>query len=325
VAIDLLRSEPMGTSDRASGWPLWIGLAAVYVFWGSGYLGIRVMVRDIPPLLGSGLRFVVSGALLLAWCGWRARRNAMTARAALAINRRELAGLALVGMLLIGGGTGLLAIGEKRVASSLAALLAASVPLWVIVFRAAVRERTPALGLVGAAVGFAGVGLLFVHGHEQAGTSLGAAVIVLVSAALWALGSWIVPRIALPEDVALTTGWQMLLGGVGLSLIGLAAGDGSDLKTPSAASAAAIAYLVFVSGLLGYSAFVWLLHNAPIGQVSTYAYVNPLVAVLLGWAILDEHIAAMTLVAAAVIVGSVALTLRAEREVMTAPAAPPPG
>jgi drug/metabolite transporter (DMT)-like permease len=321
--IDELQPHPRSPAGYASGWPLWIGLFAVYVFWGSGYLGIRVMVRDIPPMLGSGLRYIVSGALLLGWCAFRARRRGTTARAATRIDRREFAGLFSVGMLLVAGGTGLLAIGEKHVASSLAALLGASVPLWVILFRAAVRERTPALGLVGAGVGFAGVGLLFLPGHLEGGTSLLAAMLVLVSAALWALGSWIVPRIALPADIALTTGWQMVLGGVGLSLIGLAAGDAADLKTPSAASAAAVVYLVFVSGLIGYSAFVWLLHNAPIGQVSTYAYVNPLVAVTLGWAILDEHIAPMTLVAAAVIVGSVALTLRSERELIPPPAAPP--
>ncbi len=287
---------------------------AVYVFWGSGFLGVRVMVRDIPPLLGTGSRFVISGLVLLGWSMWRARRGDGNRRDAVRLSRRELAAVFVVGMLLIGGGNGLLAIGEQHVDSSLAALLAASIPLWIIVFRAIAREHNPPLGIVGTIVGLFGVGLLFLPGHASTGTSILASILLVVSAIGWAFGSWLVPRLPLPDSALVLTGWQMVLGGFGVVILGLLAGEAGDLRAPSSGPAAAYVYLTLVTGLIGYLAFVWLLQNVPIGKASTYAYVNPVVAVLLGWLILGEQPTTTMLIAATVIVASVAVTLRVEVE-----------
>lgn len=141
-----------------------------------------------------------------------------------------------------------------------------------------------------------------------------ASVLLILSAIGWAFGSWLVPRLSLPADALVLTGWQMVLGGAGVVILGLLAGETGDLRVPSLGPAVAFVYLTFVPGLIGYVAFVWLLQNVPIGQASTYAYVNPVVAVFLGWLILDEQLTAMMLVAAAVIVISVAVTLKVEVE-----------
>jgi drug/metabolite transporter (DMT)-like permease len=292
----------------------------VYVFWGSGYVGIRVMVEDIPPMLGGGLRFIASGLLLLAWSAARRPRGVATLR----IDRRQLLGLSILGMLLCAASGGFLGIGEQHVTSSLAALLAASVPLWVIVLRAGAGRR-PSWAVLGSAlVGFGGVGLLFLPGGQDGATSVFGATLILAGALSWAVGSWIAPRLALPGDVVLATGWQMLLGGVGLAVIGLAAGEAPQLHVPALDSAVALVYLALVSGGLGYTAYVWLLHHAPLDQISTFAYVNPLVAVALGWALLGEAVSGLTLAAATLIVGSVAVTLREEPEVRERASDPPP-
>lgn len=299
---------------RAHGLRLAAALFAVYVFWGSGFLGIRVMVRDIPPLFGTGVRFVISGLVLLAWSTWRARRSGASGREAVRLNSGELAAVFVVAMLLIGSGNGLLAIAEQHVDSSLAALFASTIPLWIIVFRAIAREHNPPLGIAGAVVGLLGVGLLFLPGHTSGSSSVLASVLLILSAIGWAFGSWLVPRLSLPADALVLTGWQMVLGGAGVVILGLLAGETGDLRVPSLGPAVAFVYLTFVPGLIGYVAFVWLLQNVPIGQASTYAYVNPVVAVFLGWLILDEQLTAMMLVAAAVIVISVAVTLKVEVE-----------
>jgi drug/metabolite transporter (DMT)-like permease len=300
-------------------WRLWLALGSVYVFWGSGYLGIRVMVRDIPPMVGGGVRFILSGAILLAWFALRTQRAS-----ALRIDRAQLGGSFVLGMLLCAASGGFLGLGERHVTSSLAALLAASVPLWVIVLRAAARERTSTLGLVGAAIGFGGVGLLMLPGGGSGETSLVGAALILTGALSWAVGSWIEPRLALPSDVILTTAYQMLLGGAGLTIIGIAAGETANLSAPSGDSVLAFSYLVLVTGLLGYTAYIWLLRNAPLEKTATFAYVNPVVAVALGWALLDETVTPATLVACAVIVGSVTMTLREERAALTPPPSTPP-
>jgi drug/metabolite transporter (DMT)-like permease len=278
---------------------VWANLASVYVIWGSTYLAIRVLVRTVPPLLGAGARFVVAGALMLAFIG---------PHRALKLGPRELVASALVGTLLAAGGNGLVTVAERDVPSGLAAVLIASVPLWIVVFRAVAHDRIPRRTLVGVLAGFAGVALLLLPGNRPSGVSLGPAMVIIGAAASWGFGSFISGSLPLPRDGLVTAGWQMLFGGIVLAIAGAAAGE--HVGTPSAESAWAWAYLVGIGSLVAYTSYTWLLRNAPISKVSTYAYVNPVVAVVLGALILGENVGAVTIAGTAVIVASVAAIVR---------------
>jgi drug/metabolite transporter (DMT)-like permease len=304
-----VRAPTSGVVARteAPAWQVWSGLWAVYLIWGSTYLAIRVMVETVPPLLGAGVRFTVAGTLLLAFLA--VRRGV----AAVAVDRRTLAGALLIGLLLPGANA-VVTVAEQEVPSGLAALLIATVPLWVILLRTLWREPVSRASLVAVLVGFAGVALLLRPG-EQSGeaTVLGLAACV-GAAAMWASGSFASRKVALPAHPLVSTGWQMLLGGSACALAGLVAGEAGDVE-PSAfstRSVLALAYLIVVGSWIGYTAYVWLLQNAPLSKVATYAYVNPVVAMFLGWLILDERVTPVTIAAATVIVASVALVVRSE-------------
>lgn len=284
---------------------VWSALGAVYVIWGSTYLAIRVMVRDIPPLLGAGTRFLVAGGVMLAVLAARGH--------AVRVPRGALAATALVGVLLAAGGNGIVTVAEQEVPSGLAALLVASVPLWVVVLRIVVAgERVAAATLAGVAVGFGGLGVLLLPGSRPTDATTTGVVLVLVAAASWALGSFLSPRLALPSDPLVSTAWQMLFGGVVLAVAGVAAGEPADVHAASAESILALAYLITAGSWVAYTAYAWLLQNAPLSQVATYAYVNPLVAVVLGWAILGEDLGPATLVGAGLVVASVAAIVSRE-------------
>jgi drug/metabolite transporter (DMT)-like permease len=289
------------------GWQVWTALWAVYLIWGSTYLAIRVMVETMPPLLGSGVRFTVAGGVLLAVLAVRLGARAV------ALTRRTLAGALLVGLLLPGANS-VVTVAEQEVPSGLAALLIATVPLWIILLRLLARESVPHTSLGAVLVGFAGVALLLRPG-EQSGeaTVLGLAACV-GAAAMWASGSFASRKVRLPALPLVSVGWQMLLGGVVITLAGLAGGEAGevDLGAFSTRSALALAYLVVIGSWVGYTAYAWLLQNAPLSKVATYAYVNPVVAIFLGWLVLDERVTAVTIVAASVIVASVALVVRSE-------------
>jgi drug/metabolite transporter (DMT)-like permease len=295
-------------------------LATVYLVWGSTYLAIRVMVETVPPLLGAGLRFVFAGGVLIGWVWLR--------RGPQRVTWRELGVAATVGVLLMFGGNGVVTVAEQHVPSGLAALIIASEPLWVIVLRLAFRERLPRATLLGVAAGFAGVALLLLPGQRPSGVGLGSALLVVFAAASWAAGSYAGSRLATNSDPLRFTALQMLLGGGVMTLVGLGVGEAGDLHLGdvSATSGAAFFYLVVVGAIVAFTAYSWLLRNVPIATVSTYAYVNPVIAVVLGWAILSETVRWSTAVGAAIIVSSVAFTVRHEgvaREAEPAPAAPP--
>ena len=297
-------------------WQVWSALGAVYVIWGSTYLAIRVMVEDVPPLLGAGVRFLVAGAAMLAVLRARGAR--------VRVGRRELASAALVGLLLPAGGNGLVTVAERHVPSGLAALLVASVPLWVVLLRStAGRERVAPATLGGVLVGFAGLGVLLLPGSRPAAATTGGVVLVLVAAFSWALGSFASPRLPLPRDPLVSTGWQMVWGGVALLAGALAAGEPGDLHPASTGldSWLALAYLIAAGSWVAFTAYAWLLQRAPLSQVATYAYVNPLVAVVLGWAILGEQLGPATIGGAALVVASVAAIVT--RESPRAPAHAP--
>jgi len=287
-------------------------LAVVYVVWGSTYLAIRIAVETLPPFLMVGSRFLIAGGLLYAW----------------SIRRGDVVGdrpgpaqwraTAIVGSLLLVGGNGLVVWGEQTVPSGIAALLVATLPLWMALFgRLAFGDRLRPVAIAGLVVGFAGVALLVRTGGgggrvDPTGAGgldpLGTGVILLAPVS-WAIGSLWSGRLPLPARPLVTTGMEMLCAGAVLTLLGGLGGELGrlDLAAVSGRSLAAFAYLVTFGSLLAFSAYVWLLRNATPSVISTYAYVNPVVAVALGWAILAEPVTATTLLAGAVIVGSVAL------------------
>jgi drug/metabolite transporter (DMT)-like permease len=284
---------------------VWGALWIVYIVWGSTYLAIRVMVETVPPLLGAGVRFLVAGAVLVAFLA--VRRGVRAVRP----SRPQLLSALAVGLLLPGANA-LVSVAEQEVPSNIAALLIGSVPLWVILLRAATGEKVTARAAGAVLLGFAGVALLVRPGGQSGDAGVIGLLACVGAAAMWASGSFASPRLSLPRDGLVSTGWQMLLGGVVIVVVGLLAGEGGDVGSLSLRSIAALAYLVVFGSWVAFTAYAWLLQNAPISRVATYAYVNPVVAIVLGWLILDEVITATTVVGAAVIVASVALVVRTE-------------
>ena len=286
---------------------VWVALGVVYVAWGSTYLAIRVMDRTIPPLLGAGVRFLAAGAMLAVGLTlWRRRLPRIAAR--------ELASLALVSVLLLVAGNGGVSYAERHVASGLAALLVASVPLWILVIRILAGEAPRRATLAGLAIGFVGVGLLVLRGGAEQHVGIAQMLVVVAASACWALGSWLSGRLPMPADATAGTAIEMLIGGVVLIAIGPLSGERWSALSEHASpdSLAAVAYLVVFGSILAFTAYVWLLAHAPISQVSTYAYVNPIVAVALGALVLGEPITAVTLLGGAIIVLAVAVVIRSE-------------
>jgi drug/metabolite transporter (DMT)-like permease len=288
-------------------WQVWTGLWIVYLVWGSTYLGIRVVVETVPPFLSAGVRFSFAGAAMLALLAWR--RGAHVWRP----SRRELLSCLAVGTLLMGANA-VVSVAEVDVPSSMAALLIAAVPLWVVVYRRALGEHVAGRSVAAVLVGFAGVALLLLPGKQTGGASIVALLTVVAAAAMWAGGSVASPRLALPRDPFVSGGWQMLLGGGVCALTGALTGEvgAFQLAELSTRSLIGLAYLVVFGSWLAFTAYAWLLQNAPLSKVATYAYVNPVVAIALGWALLDEAVTATTFAAAAVIVASVAAVVRVE-------------
>lgn len=277
---------------------------AVYVIWGSTYLAIRVAIETIPPFVMAGTRFVIAGAVLY---GWTALRR--TPRPALPYWRSAI----VVGALLLLGGNGLVTWAEQEVPSGLAALIIASTPIWFVLLEALRPGGTrPARRtLVGVAIGFAGIALLIGPANLASGLqirpiSLLAVVLAPVS---WAAGSLYSRRAALPRSPLQANGMEMLAGGVLLLLLATATGQWADLDlgAVSASSAAAFFYLIVFGSIVAFTAYVWLLKATTPAKASTYAYVNPVVAVFLGWALADEPVTPGMLAAMGIILFAVAL------------------
>jgi drug/metabolite transporter (DMT)-like permease len=282
-------------------------LGIVYVVWGSTYLGIDVADRSLPPLLMLGIRFLVAGVLLYAWA---LRRGEVTAERP---GLRQWRAAALVGALLLVVETGALAFSEKHVPTGLAALIVASVPLFMAVLdRAFFGVRIPALAAAGILAGLAGVGLLAGGGGIVDPLW---ALVLLGGAFVWAAGSAYARVAPLPRASTLSAAMQMLASGAMLLVAAAAKGDFGHVQPGalSFTSIGSIAYLVGFGSILAYTAYGWLLRNAATPLLSTYAYVNPAVAVFLGWAFAGEHLGARELVAGVVILASVALILLARK------------
>lgn len=284
-------------------------LAVVYVVWGSTYYAIREAIDTMPPLLMAGTRFLIAGTLLFAVAARRGDRRGDPIRA---VHWRSAL---ILGVALLGIGNGGVTVGEQYVPTGIVALLVATVPLWMAVFAHFVGvERVRPVTAAGIGVGLIGVALLLRPG-AGGGASAVAMLAVLVSPVCWAAGS-VYSRVApLPRRPLVTTGMEMLCGGAACTVAGIAHGELGQvhLSAVSLRSALALAYLVVFGSILAFSAYIWLLGHASTSLVSTYAYANPVIAVLLGWWLLGERITGQTLLAAAVIVVAVALIVSRPR------------
>ena len=298
------------SGTTASGAMIWTALAVVYVVWGSTYLAIRVVVEaDIPPMLGMATRFLTAALLLATALGLKSGRRRLR------ITRREALGAATVGILLLAFGNGAVAVAEQTVPSGLAALLVAAIPLWLMLLRVGGGERPRALTWFGVLIGFGGAALLALSGGGNTGAKPWSVGILVIGTISWAIGSRYAPRLGLPRDPLVTSVYEMVFGGTAMLLIGLLSGEPGRLHVGQIDGSGwlALGYLVVFGSLLAYSAYSFLLANAPISLIGTYAYVNPAVAVLLGWLILSEVLSWQILLGGAVIIVGVALVVTAER------------
>jgi drug/metabolite transporter (DMT)-like permease len=298
-------------AGRSAAAPLaiWLGLLTLYFVWGSTYLGIRIAVESIPAFLMGAARFLVAGGLLLAWTALREGPGALR------ISRRELRDSLVVGIALLGGGMGMVALAEQTVPSGITALLIALMPAWVAVLgRVFFGERLPTVVIVGIVVGLVGVAILVAPTGGNLSLDPGGLAAVLLSPISWATGSlYATHRARQPGRPLVATGLQMLGGALALAVASLATGEVARFSPTavSSDSAWALAYLVTIGSLVGYTTYVWLLRVAPLPKIATYAYVNPVVAFILGALLLAEPISPRTVVAAVVIVAAVALIVTA--------------
>jgi drug/metabolite transporter (DMT)-like permease len=299
---------PHAVQPRApSGLLVWAALWTVYIVWGSTYLALRVLVETIPPLISTGTRFLLAGTLMLGVLALRRR----TVR----ITRAQVRNCLLVGSLMMGA-VAIVATAEQDVPSNLAALMVACVPLWVLLLRRLGGERIAPRLVVAVIIGFAGVGILLQPGAQTGGAPLTALLLVVCSTPAWATGSYLSSRVSLPGDPLVSVGWQMILGGTAVSLAGVVAGEPWEMDVGSFSTDSILAwlYLALIGSGLAFTAYAWLLQNAPISRVATYAYVNPAVAILLGWLILSETVTWITIAGAAVIVVAVAVVVRSREQ-----------
>ena len=282
---------------------VWLALLALYIVWGSTYLGIKFAIETIPPFFHAGVRFLASGLILVIW--QRSAGNSMP-------TRKQWISTGIIGTLLLLGGNGLVAWAEQTIPSGIAALIIASVPMFLVIGEA-IRPngvKPNWQGIVGLLIGFVGIFILVgpseISGSAMKLNPLG--VVALLSACLfWATGSIYSKTADLPKSSLMNTGAQMLVGSISLFIVSGLSGElnGWNIAEVSSRSIYGLLYLTFVGSLVGFASYGWLLQNAPISLVSTYAYVNPIVAVLLGVWLADEVLEPRIWLATAIIIGSV--------------------
>jgi drug/metabolite transporter (DMT)-like permease len=279
-----------------------VNLGLVYIIWGSTYFAIKIAVQTMPPLLMAGVRFLIAGSAL-----YITMRMLKVPRPTL----RQWTQAGFVGVLLLGGGNGTVSWVEQQVPSSIAALLVALVPLWMVSLNWLLPggSRPSVRTMLGVALGFGGVALLAFRGGASGGGLSPMAFLLVISSFVWAAGSLYARKADMPASPLMSTAVEMLVGSVTLLVGGLLAGEGGAVRLGAISwpSIAALGFLVLFGSLVGYSAYTWLLKEASPALVSTYAYVNPVVALFLGVAFGSERLTSVSLIAAAIIIASVVL------------------
>ena len=279
-------------------------LMTIYVVWGSTYLALRVMVEEMPPLLGTGVRGLAAAELLASAVAADGQRRSLR------IRRREQAACAVIGILLLTLGQGLVTLAEDGGApSGLTALIVASVPLWALVLQLVAGDRPAWTTVAGALVGFAGVAFLVTTSDEAGSIPTWTLLAVVLASMLWAWGSWLLPRLDVPRDPFVLVVYEMLIGGLVLTAAGLAYGERWDPGAYSGRAWTAWGYLVVVGSIVGFATYAWLLQSTTVTVASTYAYVSPVVALLLGWLLLGEEVTGPMVVGALVVLSGVALVV----------------
>jgi drug/metabolite transporter (DMT)-like permease len=297
----------------ASRYRVWVALVTVYVVWGSTYLGIRYAIGadtgqpGLPPLLMAGTRYVIAGALMFAYAARRPAADGEPDR----LGRRQWLACAVVGTLLLLGGNGLVTLAERHVASGIAAVIIALVPIWTALIGLALRtDKLPPVGIAGLAIGFAGAFVL--ANPTGAGHLAPGGVLMLLGATLsWSAGTYYGRSAPVPRRPLVMTAMEMLTGGAAMTLVSVVSGDAFTLHLGAVGWKAwvAYAYLVVIGSMVAFTAYVWLVRNARLSLVTTYAYVNPAVAVLLGALFLGERLTPRALVASALILAGVGLVV----------------
>ena len=286
-------------------WKLLTALWTVYLVWGSTYFAIKITVRTLPPFLSAGGRFLLAGSLLALIL--------LALGRSLRVSLRELAASAALGTALLALGVGVVTLAETHIDSSTAAMIAGSVPLQVILLRTIARERVALATRLSVLAGLAGLALVVIPGGEGASSAVGLAL-ALGASISWSLGSFFGHRLPLPQDGFVASTWEMLSAGVVLLVLGAARGEIGSVHPSeiSLESVLAWLYLGIFGTLVAFTAYTWLLRNAPISKVVTHQYVNPVVAIMLGAFVLDEQLTVAIAAGAALIVGSVFVAVRSE-------------
>jgi len=310
----------MHSAQRPSRWMVILAFGLVYLFWGSTYLGIDIAVQSIPPALMCGVRFSIAGTVMLGVCAATGRRILYSAR--------QIALSAVVGLLLLMGGNLTLSYAELAVSSGLAALIVAITPLWFLVLDSLLlgHHHISGRGKTGLFLGILGLFILVwpqLRSGNMGHRELWASVSLIFGSFSWALGSVLSKRWQSGMDVFSATGWQIVAAGAGNFIFAIFARDFSHVRW-SVRGVSATLYLVVCGSWIGYTAYIWLLEHVPTSKVSTYAYVNPVVAVFLGWLILHERVDRFILAGSAIVVLSVILVTSAKvKETRLAEELPP--
>lgn len=292
----------------------WLSLWTVYLIWGSTYFAIAYVIESMPPLLAMGIRFLIAGLLLALIISFRQGVGELK------IPRAEMRSSLLMGFLLLGFGIGTVSIAQAYVPSGIVALVIAALPLWIAIFRTISGERLAKTSWLGLAIGFAGVALLLKPGSISPVSEIENSklflfmLLVLLGNIGWALGTFLAPRFPLPKNTLVFTAYEMLAGGASLTLAGFIKGESiSDFLDATSWSWLWFVYLIIFGSIAAYSAYLWLVANAPVSLTATYAYVNPIIAVALGAIFLDELITGAYAIGGLIILIGVILVVSVER------------